>query len=278
VSREIPVEGGALHVTVAGEGPPALLLHGGPGLSDFLEPLALLLAHDATTARYTQRGVPPAPTAGPFTVAQHVTDAVAILDALELERAFVIGNSWGGFLALALAAAHPERVRGLVSIDGLGVTGDGGWVEYDAAIAGAMTPEAGARAAEIDDRVRRGEEISDADLAESVRLCWPFMHADPDTATVPELRTSGPAYNETAADVRAILEAGTLARQLASCTVPALFLPGERSPMPAWAAQQAAALLPNGQVVTIPGSGHFPFVENAPATREAIVTFLGSLA
>ena len=124
--RPVAVPGGALEVTVTGEGPPALLLHGGPGLSDFLEPLSLLLAHDLTTHRYTQRGVAPAPTGGPFTVARHVADALAVLDAFELERPLVIGNSWGGFLALALVAAHPDRVRAVISIDGLGVTGDGG--------------------------------------------------------------------------------------------------------------------------------------------------------
>ncbi len=44
--------------------------------------------------------------------------------------------------------------------------------------------------------------------------------------------------------------------------------------MPHWAAHQAAGLLPNGQVVTIPGAAHFPFLENAAATRDAITAFL----
>jgi pimeloyl-ACP methyl ester carboxylesterase len=43
--------------------------------------------------------------------------------------------------------------------------------------------------------------------------------------------------------------------------------------MPHWAAEQAASLLPSGQVVTIPGAAHFPFLENATATRDAIVAF-----
>jgi pimeloyl-ACP methyl ester carboxylesterase len=73
---------------------------------------------------------------------------------------------------------------------------------------------------------------------------------------------------------REILAAATLPDQLAGCPVPALFLPGELSPMPHWAAHEAAGLLPNGRVVTIPGAAHFPFLENAAATRDAIAAFL----
>ena len=104
----------------------------GQGLGDFLEPLSLLLAHDLTTHRYTRRGVPPAPTAGRSgrparrrrgRGARRVRARPAGGDRQLLGR--VPGPG-------ALAAAHPERVRALVSIDGLGVTGDGGWAEYDA--------------------------------------------------------------------------------------------------------------------------------------------------
>jgi proline iminopeptidase len=277
VSRAVPVAGGALHVTVTGEGPPALLLHGGPGLSDFLEPLALLLARDVTTYRYTQRGVPPAPTDGPFTVAQHVTDAVAVLDAFELERPVIIGNSWGGFLALAVLAARPDRVRAIISIDGLGVTGDdGGLAEYDAGVASRMSPADAARSLAFEERAVRGE-ATDEEATAAVKIAWRVMFADPDAATTPpDLRLNAGAYGATAADALAVLAAGTLPQQLAGCPVPALFLPGELSPMPHWAAEQAASLLPSGQVVTIPGAAHFPFLENATATRDAIVAFLAA--
>nr|MDQ2897560.1 alpha/beta hydrolase [Actinomycetota bacterium] len=54
----------------------------------------------------------------PFGIDAHVRDMIAVLDALDLERALVVGHSLGAYIAAALAAAHPERVTGLVLVDG----------------------------------------------------------------------------------------------------------------------------------------------------------------
>ena len=55
----VPVDGVELIGEVRGQGPPMLLLHGGPGLEDYLAPLAAELERDWTVARYTQRGTEP---------------------------------------------------------------------------------------------------------------------------------------------------------------------------------------------------------------------------
>jgi pimeloyl-ACP methyl ester carboxylesterase len=52
------------------------------------------------------------------TLAGHVADQLAVLDALELETVDVLGMSLGGFIAVQLAAAAPERVRSLTLLDG----------------------------------------------------------------------------------------------------------------------------------------------------------------
>jgi pimeloyl-ACP methyl ester carboxylesterase len=48
----------------------------------------------------------------------HVHDMVAVLDAVGLERAVVVGHSLGAYIAARLAVAHPERVARLVLVDG----------------------------------------------------------------------------------------------------------------------------------------------------------------
>ena len=48
---------------------------------------------------------------GPIELAEMVDDCAALLDHLGLERVDVVGHSLGGFLGLALAATHPERVN-----------------------------------------------------------------------------------------------------------------------------------------------------------------------
>jgi lipase len=55
---------------------------------------------------------------GPFGLATHVADMVAILDHVGAERALLVGHSMGAYVAARLAAEHPERAAALVLVDG----------------------------------------------------------------------------------------------------------------------------------------------------------------
>jgi pimeloyl-ACP methyl ester carboxylesterase len=55
---------------------------------------------------------------GPYGVDAHVRDLLAVLDALQLERGVLVGHSLGGYIVSRLAALHPDRVAGLVLVDG----------------------------------------------------------------------------------------------------------------------------------------------------------------
>ncbi len=55
---------------------------------------------------------------GPYGMAAHAADCLAVLDALEVDRALVVGHSMGAFVASVLAHRHPERVARLVLVDG----------------------------------------------------------------------------------------------------------------------------------------------------------------
>jgi len=56
--------------------------------------------------------------AGPYTPARHAEDLVAVLDDAGLDRVHVLGMSMGGFVAVELAASHPDRVKTLILVDG----------------------------------------------------------------------------------------------------------------------------------------------------------------
>lgn len=56
--------------------------------------------------------------AGPFGLHSHVDDMIAVLDAQGIERVSVIAHSMGAFVAVLLAATHPERVSRLILVDG----------------------------------------------------------------------------------------------------------------------------------------------------------------
>ncbi len=55
---------------------------------------------------------------GPFGMARHADDVVAILDALDVASAVIVGHSMGGYVALVTADRHEDRVRSLVLVDG----------------------------------------------------------------------------------------------------------------------------------------------------------------
>lgn len=67
---------------------------------------------------YDHRGHGGSPTPpGPYRLTDLVEDAVALLDSLHVESVDVVGVSLGGTVGLALAAAHPDRVRSLVTVN-----------------------------------------------------------------------------------------------------------------------------------------------------------------
>lgn len=123
---------GAFHSNVhdLGSGAPVLLLHGsGPGVSAWANWRLLLpvlartrrvVAPDLLGFGYTERPAYPADNAH-YRMAVWVQQAVDLLDALGIEQTDLVGNSFGGALALALAIAHPQRVRRLVLMGSVGV-------------------------------------------------------------------------------------------------------------------------------------------------------------
>ncbi|NMD62754.1 MULTISPECIES: alpha/beta fold hydrolase [Rhodococcus] len=112
-------DGVTFHYYDLGEGDPTIFLHGGgPGCtawSDF-GPVAPLFASDrrAILVDLLQYGRSDKCTiTGPMWDF-HAAKMVALLDELGIERADFVCNSWGGTIALNLAAKYPERVRSLV--------------------------------------------------------------------------------------------------------------------------------------------------------------------
>jgi len=113
-----------------GPGRPVLFIHGsGPGVSAYanwrlvmpvMARTRRVLAPDMVGFGFTDRF--PAGT-GPerYNMDTWVGQAIDLLDALDIERADVVGNSFGGALSLALAIRAPERVRRLVLMGSVGV-------------------------------------------------------------------------------------------------------------------------------------------------------------
>jgi pimeloyl-ACP methyl ester carboxylesterase len=102
--------------------PPLLLLHGLASASRIWDLVAPRLAARRRVVALDQRGhgLSDKPDDG-YDFATIVADDAAALRALGLARPVVVGHSWGASVAVALAAAHPAQVAGVVLVDG-GVT------------------------------------------------------------------------------------------------------------------------------------------------------------
>jgi pimeloyl-ACP methyl ester carboxylesterase len=249
----------------------AVFLHGGPGMSDYLDTLSPIVGRRFRTIRYQQRGLPPTTLGGPYTVETNVADAAAVIDAEAGGRAWVIGHSWGGHLALHLLTACPERLAGAVIIDPLGAHLDV-MEEFGKNMQAGFDDATQRHLKEIEAREDAGEATEEESL-ESLALVWPNYFADPPNAPpMPPLRFSADAYAGTFASVAEHAGRGTLTTGLPNvpAEIPVLFIYGTRSPMPPRTTIDTAALIPHAQVEGVEDGGHFPWLEFPDAMRASI--------
>jgi pimeloyl-ACP methyl ester carboxylesterase len=269
-SFEVEVAGGVIGGLSTGSGPPLVMLHGGPGLSDYLGSLDGELIPGYTVHRYQQRGLAPSTTSGPFSVEAHADDALAVLRAVAPTGAIVVGHSWGGYLAMHLAAMRSDLITGLVVVDPLGVVGDGGEADMARLIEERTPPDALARANELDDRAMAGEGTPD-DAIESFSLIWPAYFADPANApAMPPMSFSVECYAGTFESVHEHLANKTVARLLPQVTIPTAFVMGAASPIPPEHGLASAALIPGAMTQVYERCGHFPWIERPGVVRNAV--------
>jgi proline iminopeptidase len=269
---EVKIPDGSLHGHRGGSGPPALLLHGGAAVPDYLDELATELADVFATFRYTQRGTPPSSGGPPFTIEAHMEDALAVLDAFGIERAWVVGHSWGGHLALHLLVSCPERVLGVVCVDPLAASADV-LAELNANLRRGLSPEEIAWLDEIEAR-RQAGEVTEGELVERFALIWPQLFLDPSRAPPAPSHVGAEASIGTNRSLAEHFEHGTLVHRLPNAELPVLFVHGTHSAMPLRATVETCALIARAELVVVPECGHFPWLEQPGSVRGAVESFL----
>lgn len=130
IARSIVAAGIRTNYHDVGTGHPLLLIHGsGPGVSAWanwrlvmpeLSRQARVIAPDMVGFGFTDR-LDLAQPGQRYDMDTWVRQAVGLLDALGIEKTDLVGNSFGGALALALTIRHPQRVRRLVLMGSVGV-------------------------------------------------------------------------------------------------------------------------------------------------------------
>jgi proline iminopeptidase len=285
-TRRIDVPGARLWGVRRGSGPPLVMLHGGPGMWDYLGPVSAVVEDIATVYRYDQRGCGRSPGGPPYDVATAVADLEAVRLGWGVERWTVFGHSWGATLALAYAVTHPERTTGVVYVSGTGV--DPAWHEaYRAERARRLSGDDLARWQEL--RALRssatGEELRRVE-AEYARLSYatdlaPTAGGRPSRVddVVAWLHADGFAVNQEVnralgADASRFAEECDLAERLRRLKTPTLVVHGRADPRPARFAARVAELIEGAELLLLPNVGHFPRFEAPEPFAKALRGFL----
>jgi pimeloyl-ACP methyl ester carboxylesterase len=115
--RWVRVNGVNLPYVERGTGQPVVLVHGGIGdltaWEPLLQPVAERYRGIAYSRRYAWPGEP-IPEGIDDQMLPHVDDLIAFVEALDLGRVHLVGNSWGGFICLLAALKRPDLLRSMV--------------------------------------------------------------------------------------------------------------------------------------------------------------------
>jgi pimeloyl-ACP methyl ester carboxylesterase/uncharacterized RmlC-like cupin family protein len=128
-TQEIQTNGTTLHVRVGGQGPAVVLIHGYGDTGDMWVALAEALAADHTVVVPDLRGMGlSAPATTGFTKKNQAEDIAGVMNALQIQRADIVGHDIGNMVAFAFAIAYQDRTKSLVVMDAP-VPGIGPWEE-----------------------------------------------------------------------------------------------------------------------------------------------------
>jgi 3-oxoadipate enol-lactonase len=253
---------GVLDVERSGrsDGPPLLLIMGMSGTAlHWGEPFLQELRRDFDVIAFDNRGVGASSRLdGEITIAEMAADAAALLDALGLSSAHVLGISMGGMIAQELALARPELIRTLT----LGCTYCGG-------------PDADLTSPAVIEKL--SQAMMSGDRERAIRAGWE-VNVSPAFAADEEAWQS---FRDVAA--RRAVALGVVMAQMAACAahdtharlgsleLPTLVVHGTLDEMlPVGNGRQLASLIPGAELEIFDGTGHLYFWEQPERSAELL--------
>ncbi len=252
-------------------------IHGGPGMWDYLAPVADLVADKASTYRYDQRGCGRSGANIDYRLARFVADLDELRTHFGYLQWFVFGHSFGATLGLAYAGVYPDRVVGLIYCGGVGLNWRQHRGDYRRRADARLTHEQRSRREEL-----RRLDRSWSEEVEWRTLCWLPDYADAVAAEELARREAQTRLNLNLECNRA-LNAETNTRstcseraECARVTAPVLLIHGNHDPRPIDGVASLARALPKATLTVIDGAGHQPWVERPDTVQRLIRDFLPS--
>lgn len=266
VSRHVTGRTGlSLHVLDwGGDGPPALLHHGGALTCQTWDYVAVALRRRFRLLALDMRGHGASGWASDYHMARFAEDSLDILDHFGVERAHLCGMSLGGVAAAETALAAPHRALSLTMID----VGPGSVFEASARLRGFI--QGIDTAPSVDTVVAEAMRLNPLGDRERVDYRMRALLRDLPTGEVAWKRDS----RRTSDFPHIMQRIGALAGRVGAFPAPALIIRGGRSRMFLEDSAVAfAALFPDGRHVTIPGAGHNVQEDQPLALASALIAF-----
>jgi pimeloyl-ACP methyl ester carboxylesterase len=255
--------GTELYYELSGDGAPLVLVHGGWIDAKSWELVVPAFAEHFQVLAYDRRGHSRSRRPGAGSRRHDEDDLIALLDALDLAPAHLVGNSFGAAIVLAVAGRRPDLVRSVVAHEPplVGVATAGSQL-------GALTDPVLATMRELVDLVRIGEREHAAQrFVEEVALgpgSWPILTEEIRLTMVTNAATLVPQFDN---PDWAVVPAPTV--------VPTLLTDGELSPawLPAITRELAATAYRHAARHTFAGAGHVPHLTHAAEHAQVAMTF-----
>jgi proline iminopeptidase len=269
----VAVRGVTLFTRRVGQGPPAVVLHGGPGAHhDYLLPGFDALADGRELLYYDQRGGgrSPVPRDVPVDWTEQVGDLEALREHWGLERLTLVGYSWGGLLAILYALEHRARLERLALVSPA-PTWRAARDQFEQVFSRRTLDPAFQEAR----RELRESGLRERDPAAFQQRLFALSVApyffDPSRAVeLTPFRITGRTQQE----VWQSLGDYDLRPRLPGLRgIPSLIVHGENDPIPIDAARTAAELL-QAELHSLPRCGHVPYVEAFDAFKSLVSGFL----
>ena len=272
VSR-MSVHGNAIAYRRAGTGPTLLLLHGIAGSSETWLPAMRLLRSDYSVIApdFLGHGASAKPP-GDYSLGNYAAGMRDLLDLLEIERATVVGQSYGGGVAMQFAYQFPERCERLVLVDAGGLGREVSWLLRHVTLPGAEYDMPALFTSPLRDCGNSILSFLKDRGIQSVRATemWRAFSSLTDPA-------NRAAFVRT---MRAVIDPGGQAvsamdRLYLANAMPTLIIWGDQDRIiPVSHAYAAHEAMPNSRLEIMEGIGHFPHVETPFDFVEILLDFL----
>ncbi len=280
-AREIFIEsdGADLFCRVVGEGKPLVVIHGSGLSQEYLLPHLYPLADDRLVIFYDQRGCGQSTgeiNAGSINLPNLIVDIERIRESLHLDKISLLGHSWGGFLAMHYAIAHPESVEKLILSNSLPASSEQRalYLEEYKKRTGPHQQELSAMSATFE--FQAGDPKTTERFYQTIFQTYCFH---PQNVGLLNLRMT-PAVSIRGGKVYQVIretifkDPYNLHAALCALNIPTLVIHGDFDPMPPITAQKIHESIAGSQFVLLKECGHFPFVEKTEEYLNFVNEFL----